>query len=426
MAFHQCRSREKYALGPWRGGKSLAGANELLDEIVRRPQIDGEPTRWGIIVPTYKGGRAIVDYTLLRYIPADIRRRVSRQDNEIELIDGTLIYVRSTERPEGIETLGDLDGIWADEVEHMPEYARIAMTGRLSMRHGNLWGTTTPRKWHGLGQVRRLSWLYELFTEEGIAFTPGASGIYTGRTDVSCVVWTARDNPHFDTAEEERLREKWGPAWAAQFLDAGYVDLYAGEILRREWFRSGEVPPPAAFDYACIAFDPAVSTDPTACYSVAQVWARAGADYWCLHEARGRFEYPDQKKLLTELAEGYTMVREIVIEDVAAQRYLIQDLHRDYERGLMPIDTRGIRPDGSKEARARVSSATLAAGRVVFAPHVLTPDFISEVEAFPAAPYADRVDAMTYGIQACQESEGVPALDVTVSSSGRRGKDVWV
>jgi len=83
----------------------------------------------------------------------------------------------------------------------------------------------------------------------------------------------------------------------------------------------------------------------------------------------------------------------IIVEDVAYQRALITDLGHD---GLPVL---GVKPDGDKVARAARLSGPLAAGKVLFAPTVLTADFINEMTAFPNWPYDDRVDAAGYAVE---------------------------
>ena len=72
IAFHGLPHRERYILGPIRGGKSIAGANDLLTEISFRPSTWDEPTRWAIMTPTYKDNDRILAFTLFRYLPPDI------------------------------------------------------------------------------------------------------------------------------------------------------------------------------------------------------------------------------------------------------------------------------------------------------------------------------------------------------------------
>jgi len=433
IAFKNLVAREKYAFSGWRGGKSIEGANSLLDDIAARAFHYGEAipeTRYAIVAPTWSDVEPIVDFSFLPYIPPDIIKKQSKSgpDPKIELIDGVNIFLRSTENPDRLQSLGDLDFIWADEIGKMSEVAHLSLQGRLTRRKGLLIGTTTPLKWQGQGQTKRISWLYEMLQQEEVIYSPGEQGVFVGKGgDVAAVVWGAGASPYFDPAEEQRLREKWdavNPAWAAQWLDAGFVDLIAGQVFKREWFRPADEIP--ELDVIVISVDPASGEKTISDFTAILVggYSARTDTYYVIDEIRAHLAFPDQKIALTNLSTRFRIAAEIAVEDVGYQKSLIQELKRECQEGRCKVYPRGDVPIGDKTSRALPEAAVMAAGRVLFSPRLLTNDFIAEFEAFPAGPRDDRIDAYSLLLRRLRRLvEGSLKLDIKVEGVGRR--EAW-
>jgi len=206
---------------------------------------------------------------------------------------------------------------------------------------------------------------------------------------------------------------------AAEYVDAigngsagnRDVDLYAEGVFKAEWFKVA--PLPESFDHVLISYDPAISEKARADFSVAQVWGRVGDVVHLIAENRGRWNFPKQKQLLKDLAEKHK-AHTVVIEDVAYQRALIEDLQRD---GL-PV--KPVKPDGDKVARASRLSGPLAAGKVLFNEDVLikngklNDEFINEFVAFPCWAHDDRVDAAGYGVYEALQGRGRPVSTAVI------------
>jgi len=367
-----------------RSGKSMAGANELIKDAL------SATTRWAFIAPTYGDARAILDYTLMAFLPQEAYRPedISKAEHQIKLRNGSEILWRSADEPERLRALGDLDGAWLDEAEQMKPVVFTIVQGRVARRQGKILITTSPQKWFGAETRKRASWIFEILAEHGISFEPGVGEYYAG--DLAAINWTADDNPYFPGEEIQRLREQYGPLWSAQELDGQYVDIYAEGVFLGEWFNAETLP--AGYEYVIISYDPAISEKAGADYSVAQKWGRAVGKAFCIEERRGHWNFPAQKKLLREFCAEDPPAHLTVIEDVAYQRALIDDLRRE------GFAVKGVRPDGDKVARASRLSGPLSAGKVVFADAVLTKDFMNEFISFPNWAHDDRVDAAGYGV----------------------------
>lgn len=381
--FHNAVTKYRTVIGiaGIRSGKSMAGANELIKGAL------SATTRWAFIAPTYGDARAILDYTLMAFLPAEAIRDISKNEHQIMLHNGSEILWRSADEPERLRALGDLDGTWLDEAEQMKPVVFTIMQGRVARRQGKILITTSPQKWFGAETRKRASWIFELLAARGIAFEPGVGEYYDG--DLAAINWAADDNPYFPGDEIQRLRDQYGPLWSAQELDGQYVDLYAEGVFKAEWLKSAALP--GGYEHVIISYDPAISEKAGADYSVAQVWGRADGKAFLIEECRGHWNFPTQKEMLRTLIAKHK-AHQVVIEDVAYQRALIDDLGRE------GFAVKGVRPDGDKVARASRLSGPLAAGKVVFAADVLTRDFINEFTSFPNWAHDDRVDAAGYGV----------------------------
>lgn len=380
-----------------RSGKSIAGANEFVGRAL------AEPKRCLFVAPTYGDASEILNETLLNYLPPLEIKRIQKNDHRIELHNGSIIIWRSADKPERIRATGDVDIVWCDEAEQYPKYVYELITGRVSRVGGKILITTSPQKWFGAETRKKASWIFELLAENGISLTPEVNEYYAG--DLAAINWTAADNPYFGADKIAILRERHGPLWAAQELDGQYVDLYAEGVFKAEWFKVA--PLPESFDHVLISYDPAISEKARADFSVAQVWGRVRDVVYLIAENRGRWNFPKQKELLKALAEKHK-AHTTVIEDVAYQRALIEDLQRD---GLA---VKAVRPDGDKVARASRLSGPLSAGKVLFSKDVLikngklNDEYINEFVSFPCWAHDDRVDAAGYGVHELLQGGGKP------------------
>lgn len=347
--------------------------------------------RIGFSAPTYSDCRAILNYSLFPFLPPETIKKVNNQLHEIELNNGTLYLWRSAEKPQSVRAAGDLDFWWGDEAEQYPKHLHQIIRGRTAERKGTILYTTSPQKWFGSKEKKRLSWIFERFNQYGILLTPDTKEHYLDKHRIAVFNWSIADNIHFPQEEARLLREEYGPLWAAQELDAQYIDLYAEGIFLEKWFKG--IRPYDLSDYSerIIAFDPAISERGGADYTVAQVWGRWTDQAHLIHEARVRINYPKQKELLRTLITKFDVHR-IYVEDAFYQRSIIEDLAGEG----FPIV--GVKPDGNKEARAKRLSGPVAAGKVRINDRFLTPDFLMEFTSFPNWTFDDRVDAAGYAV----------------------------
>lgn len=153
---------------------------------------------------------------------------------------------------------------------------------------------------------------------------------------------------------------------------------------------------PAKFDKVIQSWDMTFKDTDGSDYVAGQVWAKAGANTYLLHEVRERMGFTASKQAVKDMSARYPEARRKLIEDKANGPAILDSLKSEVS-GMVPIE-----PDGSKLARAHACTAEWEAGNV-FLPHPdIAPwvkDFVDEVTTFPAAAHDDRVDAMTQALR---------------------------
>ena len=165
-----------------------------------------------------------------------------------------------------------------------------------------------------------------------------------------------------------------------------------GNIVRRDWLRYYD-DPPETFDFTIASWDTASTLSATADYSVGTVWGAKNECYYLLDRVRGRFEVPDLRRQLIDLAERWD-VDMTVVEDGDMGRALVQDLRRSKSCHvvLQPVKF-------DKEARFLAQSARFEAGQVLVpreAPWLA--EWLDELLGFPNARHDDQVDSTSQAL----------------------------
>ena len=213
-------------------------------------------------------------------------------------------------------------------------------------------------------------------------------------------LWPVR----FDADELAKLRKALSAShWSALYQGRpGPID---GDVFKREWFnyyattsdgyRLLTEPDPLTIPEDDVSrfmtIDLAISTRRTADPTVMAVWGVDDTQNLLLLDlARKRIPGPAQLKLLERLNTEWEPQR-IVCEDVAYQRSFIEHAQ---QRGLPIV---GVRPQGSKEARAIPAATRMEAGQVFFpATAPWLHDLEYELLSFPNGRHDDIVDVLAY------------------------------
>lgn len=349
-------------------GKSFVGALDLL--------LRAKPQRlYGVYAPTYPMLRDSSWRSLLACgRRLKFLREINRSELRVTLGNGAEVLFRSVDDPERARG-PNLSGAWLDEASLMaPEaYTIIIACLREGGEQGWLSATFTPKG--------KLHWTYDVFG--------------TGRPNSALFTARTIDNPFLPAAFAETLRAQYPSQFAAQELDGAFLDPQ-GTVFRREWFRIAEKAP-EGLSWARY-WDLAASVKTTADYtaSVAMAMGNDGTVY-LRDMIRGRWEWPDQERLLaqTMLAEpGTRQGIEKAVHGIAAVQTLLR------RRELAAVSIQGIDVDKDKLTRALPLAARAEQGKVALVQGAWIGAFLDEAGAFDGtgATHDDQVDTASGGL----------------------------
>ena len=211
------------------------------------------------------------------------------------------------------------------------------------------------------------------------------------------------DVRRFGPKEIAKLKKDMGSWNAAAQLQQRPVPV-EGAIFERDWWRfynPASLPPFSFWENCCISADMSFgSVKDSASFVVYQAWAKIGANFYLLDQARGQWKYTIAKKNLVKFCRKHNNIWTVYVENKALGPAIINELEEEGVSGLMPVE-----PDGSKIARASSISPLIEAGNC-YIPDPLLPgfgwvesDFLAEVDLFPMAAHDDIVDTMSQAVR---------------------------
>ena len=165
-----------------------------------------------------------------------------------------------------------------------------------------------------------------------------------------------------------------------------------GALIRPEWFHTYDVQPQLEhFEGIAQVWDTASKASLTNDFSACTTWGILGDKFYLLDVHRGRYEFPDLRRLVVDHAWRWKADL-VAIEEAGSGIALIQDIHR-----VGDLTVAYFTPKGDKVERVNGQTALIEAGHVllpVAAPWLKA--FLDEVRAFPGGKYDDQVDSMTH------------------------------
>ncbi len=169
----------------------------------------------------------------------------------------------------------------------------------------------------------------------------------------------------------------------------GNTRVLAGNVFDPLTFRRGELP--SSFDKVVMFADTAGGKDRRkGDFFACAVLGQKNGDFWVADVARGRIGAPDQEREIERLAESWQPAL-IGIEDANEGRAVYQHLN---ERARLPLKL--VTPRGDKEFRAIPLANGYRAGKIFHPEHAkFVRPLEAEMEAFPAGPHDDQVDALS-------------------------------
>ena len=188
---------------------------------------------------------------------------------------------------------------------------------------------------------------------------------------------------------DQLKREMGTQAFSAQYQQQP-VPL-GGGMIQWCWFKfyTGKLPEP---EETVISWDTASKKTELSDYSVGTVWGRFADQYVLLDLVRGKYAYPELKRVVMQTSGKYPNAK-VLIEDAGSGTSLIQDLHADGVR------VQAIRPLGDKIVRMSAQTARIEEGRVHLPESASwLEEFRSEVMAFPNGRHDDQVDSLAQAL----------------------------
>lgn len=186
-----------------------------------------------VCAPTYK---ILSQSTLPKFfeISPDLRKFYKKSDSIIDVPGRGKIYCRSLDDPNSIEGM-TLGWIWADEAGQMSHEAWINMQGRVSIKKGPIFITTTPYN---------MGWLYYDFYERW----------KQGDKDYKVVQFRSSDSPYFPKDEYERAKRTMDARIFRRAYDGQFERM---EGLVYEDFSTGYITDniPSSFDHVIAGID---------------------------------------------------------------------------------------------------------------------------------------------------------------------------
>lgn len=198
----------------------------------------------------------------------------------------------------------------------------------------------------------------------------------------------------------EKIRAAVGSRdWAALYQQRPVPD--GGAIFRDEWLARTWTPQtlPERFDEMACSWDLAFKGSDASDFACGQVWARKGADFYLLDQARGRWCFTESVAQVRALAQKWPAALRKLVEDAANGPAVIDTLRHEVP-GIVPV-----KPDGSKTARAHAVTALFEAGNVLVPDAGVAPwvhEWRAEMMAFPSGAHDDQVDATTQALRHLQ------------------------
>lgn len=188
---------------------------------------------------------------------------------------------------------------------------------------------------------------------------------------------------------EQLMEERENDELMFELVKQGNPNVLAGDQFKAEWFQRAALPPRSAFSKVVQYVDTAGGKDRKRgdFFALATV-GRRGNEVWIMDMVRKRLAAPEQEAAVIQAHEQWQPDR-VVIEDVNEGTALFQRLSLTRRMPLKPVV-----PQRDKEFRA-IPLSNAYRTRRVFHPERerWVPSYEAELQAFPAGPHDDQVDA---------------------------------
>ena len=177
-----------------------------------------------------------------------------------------------------------------------------------------------------------------------------------------------------------------------QALYQGTPTSEEGRVFHAHWWQRWRVLPQSRPQRDLTSWDMAFKPGAQSDWVVGQHWQTWAGDRYLVDQIRGRWTFSETVRHMRAFVEQ-TGAREHLVEDRANGTAIIDTLRREIP-GIIPIN-----PTQSKTARAQAVTPEIEAGNVFLPTQAgWLPEFLLEVEQFPAGAHDDQVDALTQAL----------------------------
>lgn len=292
-------------------------------------------------------------------------------NDEIDLIDGKTICFRSADNYEKLRGIST-GYVFIDEAALIEKPAWDIIAATLREGKCRLFITTTPR---GKG-----NWVYDLTTRQG--------------TRTKKIIKASTLSNKFIDAQEyyDNLKLQYTSEFAKQELDGDFIDGSA--LMKPEWLKYYDTTITNGF--TIMAVDPAISLSDEADYTAFAILTYKDGKFYIENVLRMKVTFRGIVAIAKDLYKNYH-AQQIVVEDVAFQKALVQEL------GNEGLTTLSVKPHKDKVARFMNTAAKFENG-LLFLKKGINQDFIDELMSFPDGAHDDMVDALAYVVNAADES----------------------
>ena len=165
-----------------------------------------------------------------------------------------------------------------------------------------------------------------------------------------------------------------------------------GNLFKSKWINYYDTLPEISDGVMLQSWDTASKVGLANDWSVGTTWLYQDHFYYLIAVSREKLNYPDLKaRMIAEAFEFDPWI--VLIEDAGVGTGLIEDLRRE------GLNTTGITPDKSKEARATIETAKFQSSRVLFPRSAPWLDqLLTELLAFPGGRHDDQVDSIVQAL----------------------------
>jgi predicted phage terminase large subunit-like protein len=181
--------------------------------------------------------------------------------------------------------------------------------------------------------------------------------------------------------------------WNAQYQQRPTAEEAA--LIKRDWWRIWEKDQPPSCEYIIMSLDAAAETHNRADYTSLTTWGvfnneeEGSHNIILLHAIKGRYEFPELKKMALEAYRDWEPDA-FIVEKKSAGAALYQEMRR---MGLPVSEYTPHRGTGDKLARLNSVADIVSSGMCWVPERRWAEDLVEEIAAFPFGSNDDQVDS---------------------------------